>query len=997
MNIRLFYTILFVSLVSSLEAQELYSHQSVDAPVGKAADLYYREMYRSSAAKLRTVAPVDANVLLGDDVKFMEAMSALYNEQTDAGALMENIVGATPKNIHYPEIMFGYGRYLYSKNKYKDAADIFKQLDAADIPANDRSEYYFKMGYAQYKSGKQDEALNSFRRIKDQKNKYADAALYYYSHIEYEKGNYITAKQGFERLKIHPNYSSIAPYYTLQIAFIQKDYDKVIAEGEKFLSLSVESRFGEISRLIAEAYLQKGDMQKASEYFARYEKTTGTLERDDHYLKGYIAYKNKDYEGAIKSFTPASGSAKDSLSQLADYHLADCYLQTGSKAEALTAFMKASQAKFNPEIQENAFYNYAKLALEVQNNEAPMANYLEKYPAAINNAELALYRAEAMAKKAKYADALQILQAIPNPTVADKNAMQKLAFAAGTDLYKKEDYAAAIKMFDFALSNSAYSNSASALSAYWKANAIYQLGNYDDALERFRNFVNTAGSFNLVEYNIAHYNIGYCYFKKNNYDQALQWFRKYISFEATSSRKSMYLGDCYNRIGDCYFKKRNYQLAVDNYNTAEALGLSNPDYSALQKAISTGFISGVEAKINALKYIPRSYPNSKLIPSAYYELGRAYQQQMKYEDAVESFISVVTKYPSSPVCSKSLNELGLIEFNRGNSDRALSYYQQVVSKAPNSADAQNALAGIKDIYIDQNRMDEYFAYTSKIGKSVGNASEKDSLVFIGAERLYQSGNYERALPALLKYINEYPNGTSAIAANFYAADCYMKQNDYAQALQGYSYVVKHQDNDFIEAAWSGVARAHYNMKNYGDAAVAFDQLKTMAKTAVGKLDAETGSMRAHSIAGNNRKAMESAKVIAATAGVSDELKREANIIIGREYQADGSHKAAIELFKSLAKDLNQPIDAEAKYRLIISYVAEKMDKQAEEEVFSFSESQSRQQYWVAKSFIVLGEIYVRRNEKVQAEATFKSVIEGYPNQDDGVIEEAQKKLNELQQ
>jgi TolA-binding protein len=659
--------------------------------------------------------------------------------------------------------------------------------------------------------------------------------------------------------------------------------------------------------------------------------------------------------------------------------------------------MRVSQQDFNKTLQKDAFFNYAKLSLELYNNETPVINYFDKYPAEINSPELLVYRAEAAAKKGDYAEAIRLIQSNPNRSVSEFDAIQRIAFAAGTTLSKNENYRDAIEMFDIAISNATLGNNNSirALSIYGKANASYALENYSSARALFQTFINTAGSFNLQEYSIAHYNIGYCYFKEQNYDQALTWFRKYISFEANTSRKTVYLGDCYNRIGDCYFKKREYQLAADNYTTSESLGIPNPDYAALQRGISLGFTSGADAKINALKHIPRSYPKSSRIPTAYYELGRTYQQQMKYEDAIAAFQSVISQYRSSPVYSGSLVELGLIEVNRGNLDKALSYYQQVVDKFPNSPEAQNAMEGIKNIYMEQNRMDEYISYSNRVGKGVRSPEEKDSLIFIAAERLYQTGDCARALPAMKKYLEEYPLGKFLTPANFYFADCALKQQDYGEALNGYSFVVRQPASDFTEAAWSGVARANYNLKNYANAAAAFEQVKSLAQTPVGKFDAELGCMRSYVAAGNNEKAAISANVVVASTGISPELKREANLIIGRASQQSGDYSKAVKIFKSLAVDLNQPIDAEAKYRLIASYFAMKKYKETEDEVMIFSESNSRQLYWVAKSFILLGDIYVLNNNKAQAKATYESVAENYKTKDDGVVDEARQKLSEL--
>jgi TolA-binding protein len=997
MDKRFLYTVIFIWLSSlSVEAQDIYPYPVDDVYFRQITDLYAKEMHRSSLEKLYLTPKEQGNALTDDDIAFYEAMNALYNEQSNAEALLSEIIDSKPRNVHYPQAMFGYGNYMYSKDKYREAAEAFRKISASEVSANERNEYYFKAGYSYYKSGDTEEAVNHFRKIKDQRNMYADAALYYYSHIEYEKGNYVTANQGFERLMTNPNYASVVPYYTLQIAFIQKNFDKVIADGENFLLRSSEGRAGEITRLLAEAYMQKEDYKKAAEYFEKYEKYTPRLSREDHYLKGFIAYKESDYALATRSFASVT-NAKDSLSQLTDYHLGDCYIQTNAKPDALNAFMRASQYEFNTTIQKDAFLNYAKLSLEVQNNETPVLSFLSKYPEELNNPDLLSYRAESAAKKGNYSEAIRLLNESPTLSISELEALQRIAFAAGVTLSKNEDYRQAIEMFDLAISNSAFGsdNSIKALSIYGKANATYALKNYGAARSLFQVFINTAGSFNLPEYSIAHYNIGYCYFKERNYDQALTWFRKYISFEANSSRKTKYLGDCYNRIGDCYFKKRDYQLASDNYTTSESLGIPSPDYSALQRGISLGFISGDEAKINALKHIPRSYPNSSRVPAAYYELGRTYQQQMKYEDAISAFQAVVSKYRSSPVYSSSLVELGLIEVNRGNFDKALSYYQQVVDKFPNSPEAQNAMEGIKNIYMEQNRMDEYISYSNRIGKGISNPEEKDSLIFIAAERLYQTGDCARALSAVRKYMEDYPAGKFLTPANFYLADCAMKQQEYAEALRGYSFVVRQPANDFTETAWSGVARANYNLKNYADAAAAFEQVKHLAQTPVGKFDAELGCMRSYNAMDNVEKAAASANVVAASTGISPELKREANLIIGRASQQSGDYNKAIKIFKPLAIDLNQAIDAEAQYRMIASYYALKKYKEAEDEVISFGESNSRQLYWVAKSFIVLGDIYVHKNNKTQAQATYESVINGYKRQDDGVVDEAKLKLNEL--
>ena len=70
----------------------------------------------------------------------------------------------------------------------------------------------------------------------------------------------------------------------------------------------------------------------------------------------------------------------------------------------------------------------------------------------------------------------------------------------------------------------------------------------------------------------------------------------------------------------------------------------------------------------------------------------------------------------------------------------------------------------------------------------------------------------------------------------------------------------------------------------------------------------------------------------------------------------------------------------------------------ENKVYAFSESGTAQNYWLAKSFIVLGDAFVELDNPEQAKATFESVAEGYvpESEDDDVLQEVRMRLDKLQ-
>ena len=104
---------------------------------------------------------------------------------------------------------------------------------------------------------------------------------------------------------------------------------------------------------------------------------------------------------------------------------------------------------------------------------------------------------------------------------------------------------------------------------------------------------------------------------------------------------------------------------------------------------------------------------------------------------------------------------------------------------------------------------------------------------------------------------------------------------------------------------------------------------------------------------------------------------------------------AFDQFAAVAESVKSLEGAESKYRMAeILFTKANYDK-AEQEVFSFAEKKTPHQYWMAKSFILLAQIYVQKNDLFQAKATLQSVIDGYANSSDGIIDAASAMQVEL--
>src|SRR5690606_22621004 len=82
------------------------------------------------------------------------------------------------------------------------------------------------------------------------------------------------------------------------------------------------------------------------------------------YQLGYAYYKTGDCENAIE-WLQSSILDNDTISQAAYYNIGECNIRLDNKMAARTAFKNAHKLDIDPEITEDALFNYAKTAYEL--------------------------------------------------------------------------------------------------------------------------------------------------------------------------------------------------------------------------------------------------------------------------------------------------------------------------------------------------------------------------------------------------------------------------------------------------------------------------------------------------------------------------------------------------------------------------------------------------------------------------------------------------------
>lgn len=923
------------------------------------------------------------------------ALCAIAEGDDDADALLKSYMERYPYSVYDNEIHFAAGCASYKKKEYDKALKYFAQTDVNRLGAAQQDEFYFKEAHSKFVAGRTDEAYDEFGRV-SQRGEYAPHARYYTAYIDYSRGDLNSAKAGFASLADDASYRDLVPFYLLQIEFMQENYDYVTQHCDALIDKATPVRRAEIERIAAEAWFHLGDYSRTISYLEAYSDDGGTMDRQVQYLMGYSLYRMTEYERAAQYLQSVCGP-DDALTQNAAYHLGDCRLRMNDKLHAMQAMALASSLDFDEHITEDALFNYGKLQYELGGgtfNEAVniLTRYIDRYPDSPRLSEAREYLVAAYYNSKNYDAAYRAIKQMDNPDNNIKSALQKISYFRALELYNNGDYDGAEALLEESLENS-YNAKYTALAGFWQGELLMREGRYDAAAAKFRRYLQLAPK-SEPEYEMSYYNLGYALLEAGNRTQARAQFDNFLWLH---QQKDVYRADALNRKGDILYAQRSFDKAIEAYNQSAAIASPERDYALYQRAVVLGLNGKVPSKIEALRAIVAS-GEGRYVDRAAYELGRTYVAEERYREGADAFNSFLSKYPDSEYRIAALTDLGLVYQNLGDNDRALESYKRAVALAPNSSQARDAMAGIRGIYVDNNDVGGYFAYARTAGVETDLGTlQRDSLTYAAAQRLYTSGKLSQAAEAFDKYLKEFDKGNYRADALYYGSDCHVRQSEPDKAIEPLKALAALPANAYTLRGAEKLAQLADRQGQYDVAAEAYLSVSSLTKDEKAAAEAIRGYVRSTVRTEDDQKILEMAGKVHGMSGADQTALREADFACASIYNRTGRSDEALAIYRRLSSEVNSAEGAESAYRVIeAEYKAGNAD-QAEKLIYALSEAQSPQTYWVARAFIVLGDIYRDKGDDFQARATYRSIVDGYSPADDGIVEEARQRIESLNQ
>ena len=123
--------------------------------------------------------------------------------------------------------------------------------------------------------------------------------------------------------------------------------------------------------------------------------------------------------------------------------------------------------------------------------------------------------------------------------------------------------------------------------------------------------------------------------------------------------------------------------------------------------------------------------------------------------------------------------------------------------------------------------------------------------------------------------------------------------------------------------------------------------------------------------------------------------RQAIFVSAKAHYSLNEFDEALKDFRKIATEVVSIEGAESKYRVAEILFKKGNTDESEKNVNQFIDQNSPHQYWMAKMFLLLADISIRKGDNIQARATLQSLKEYYTATNDGILDEVKEKLASL--
>jgi len=926
--------------------------------------------------------------------EYYMTMCSLYMSQPEAEILAERFIANNPEHPQAVKLLRGIGTFFYDNGDYAKAIKYLSRSSETNLEAK------YKLAISYFELKKYLEALPVFNEIKvEPEEEYALSASYYAGVINFGEKRYGEAAIDFAKAEASSKYRKEIPNWIGLCYFNQSKFSELLKYAEPIITKkNTGYRLDELALLVADVQFQLNQFDKSIKSYDAYGKMTGSkFSPIAQYRYGFSLFKTKKYNEATVTLKELVAK-KDSLGQYAAFTTALSQLSAGNLVATLDAFQVAKSLAFNPAIQEDAYFNYAKVLLDLGKgsetiNEIQAFNI--KFPKSKYAEEAIELVADAFINSDNLEVAVNYLKGISNRSPKLNLAYQTLSYNLGVRSYNDNQFEPAIKFFDAAILV-AEKEDIKLKALLGKAEALSVQKKFEEAIQIYTPLMTSS---NKSEEFVQKIRIGlaFAYFNTKEFSKANTLFKTYVDrLKLTPNAKNN--PTILLRLADTYLVSRKYEDALNYYSQAADIAKTEKDYALFQKGMTLIYLNrGNEARA-AMKQVRVGFPDSKFADEAFYQENLVLFNAAKYSEAILGFTEIISASKASDFLAQAIFKRAQSYTNSDKFDLAIVDYKRIVNEFTTEKIAKDALVGLQENLIKVGKPEEFGQVLETYQSTNKSESENDAvdLKYGAARAIYEGKKFDKAITSLKDFISKYPTNENIVEANYLVADAADQINDTLTAIQYYQKVMDQNEHPQVNKVVLRAAELSYGQKKYSDAI----QYYRLFKSKNSEVDQQSLAYnKIIAITYESRNVDSIASLLAELEPLNLITKEEkAKLVrsLADLYTSDSTQIAFKRLWltKVITLDKNE-IGAEAQYELALLLSGEGKYKESNDMITTkfkneFAEASDAV---IGKSYILLAENFVSLKNLPQAKAILKSVIDN--SSDTSIIELAKNKLKSL--
>lgn len=678
--------------------------------------------------------------------------------------------------------------YFYQK-KFDKAIPYLLQYRGNKRKGLTEVDYYF-LGYAYYKKGDYNKAIENFNKITDEKTGVSQNAHYHLGECYLQKKQKAQALNAFKNASEMDFDAEIQKDAFLNYAKLSYDIGNPYKSSSEVLQAYVDkypnsAETTYIEKLIVSAYLQFKDYQGAIDYYNQHRLVKDAVYQTILIEKGFELYNQRKYKEANQFFSEASG----------------IYADHGLKYRAL--FWEGETLS-----EMNDFIGAAYAFQSFVRDED--SQYLDEYNDGIYGLAYALYQQK------KYENAIKVFQdyiTATNNDVKRRNAILRIADCH----YVSKDYWPALEKYnqiisenkeqvDYAMYQKALGygflgrnekkvETLKLLQATFKRsayldNSYYQLGNlyvnqnknnlaiaaYDDLIIKYPKSPLAAK---------AKLKKGTVLFNTNKYEASINVLKELVQEYAGTAEAIQAVGI----VEQVYKELDQVDVYAEWVKELEFVNITDADIDkTMFEAAENKYISNdLGGAISSCKKYLLNFPNGIHSLTVHFYLAQSFYNIGAKENAIPEYLEVLS-VNNNEYTEVALNRLSQVYLENEDWDKASELLLRIEKEITNAQSVVYAQSNLMKYYYKQDNHTLVLSYTDKVlaNKKSSKEAIADAYVF-GARSAIVLKDYDKA-KTFYKKLETIGKGEVKAEANYYKAlwmhldKEYKKSNEQVQLL-----------------------------------------------------------------------------------------------------------------------------------------------------------------------------------------------------------------------